>query len=191
MEQQEKISQNSNEKLFLKIIKEYENLIYYFYHKYKNYLPNYELEDLKAEMQLALYEAVQRYDNQANTKFITFAHIVIERRLQKLIRYSNVQKRKHKILDYYENPLYESYDANFWSQHPKSSEEIIEKKFKLEKIRELALNVLNSKEQLIFSYYLKSYKAREIANLLGWETKKVENSIYRIKKKIQKNYQDK
>jgi len=149
-----------------------------------------EYSDLYQEAMIAFNDAVDKFDEERNVKFKTFASLCIERSLQNVIMKAG--RNKNKILleslsldyTYHDNqlPLKELISDSV----SKDPLEDIERKEELNDLIESANQILSNKEKEVFSFMLKGYDYQKIAILLNKDAKQIDNAIQRIKQKIKK-----
>ncbi len=133
---------------------------------------------------IGLYEATTLFKESCNTTFMTFAYLVIKRKMQ------NYYTKYYKISAYempYEEEIYvketaESYLPNYNSETP---ETIFFDKLQSEMILE-AFDMLRPQDKVIIKYKLQGYSYKEIARFCNISTKQVDNALQRIKKELVK-----
>ena len=149
---------------------------------------NYFLEggtqdDLMQEGLLGLWKAIKDYDETKNDSFMSFASMCIVSRITDILRTQTRQKNKTLneavslselgdscVKDYGNDPI-SDYIVRDGTE---SFYEIIEKMCTEEQIKVLKL-------------YLEGYTYAEIASMTGLSSKKVDNVLLAIKKKIKQN----
>ena len=147
-----------------------------------------EKSDLVQEGMIGLNHAIERYHEQKDVLFYTYAKKCIERKMISVVISSN--RNKNKILN--ESISYDD-DENLLlrfikSETPSPEEEIIniEKEDLLQKIKE----VLTDLEEKVFSLLISGFKYKEIAEMLDKDGKSIDNTIQRIKVKIKNILRD-
>ena len=167
------------------IIKKYEPLINKIAIKMLPYCKNNGLEksDLVQEGMIGLNHAIERYHEQKDVLFYTYAKKCIERKIISVVIASN--RNKNKILN--ESISYDDEENSLLrfikSQMPSPEEEILNIELEedlLQKIKE----VLTDLEEQVFSLLISGFKYKEIAEILDKEQKSIDNAIQRIKVKI-------
>lgn len=167
------------------IIKKYEPLINKIATKMIPYCKNNGLEksDLIQEGMIGLNHAIEKYHEQKDVLFYTYAKKCIERKIISVVLGSN--RNKNKILN--ESISYDD-DENSLLKIIKSEalspeEELINIELEedlLKKIKE----VLTDFEDQVFSLLICGFKYKEIAEILDKDDKSIDNAIQRIKNKI-------
>lgn len=149
-----------------------------------------DLEDLVQEGMIGLYKAIKGYSGHKETTFKTFAIICIKHQIQTAIKRANTNKNK---------PL--SSAISFQSfQDGKSSgnidflpielvsdttpaEKVIDKE-NYQNLKQTIKSCLSEMEYKVLQLYLKGYSYKEISNVLGINSKSIDNSLTRIKTKL-------
>ena len=167
------------------IIKKYEPLITKIATKMLAYCKNNGLDksDLIQEGMIGLNHAIDRYQEQENVLFYTYAKKCIERKIISVVISSN--RNKNKILN--ESISYDD-DENLLlkfikSNTPSPEEEILN----LELQEDLLIKIkekLTDLEEQVFSLFISGFKYKEIAEILDKDEKSIDNAIQRIKVKI-------
>ncbi|MBR6690515.1 MAG: sigma-70 family RNA polymerase sigma factor [Bacilli bacterium] len=167
------------------IIKKYEPLINKIATKMLPYCKNNGLEksDLVQEGMIGLNHAIERYHEQKDVLFYTYAKKCIERKIISVVVASN--RNKNKILN--ESISYDD-DENLLlrfikSETPSPEEEMLNIELEedlLQKIKEK----LTDLEEQVFNLLISGFKYKEIAEILDKDGKSIDNAIQRIKVKI-------
>lgn len=181
------LAQQGNKECMENLIKKYQKLVY---QNGKNFfLKDGSLDDIFQEGFIGLVKAIKSYDNTKNTTFSTFANLCIRRNIISAIKYANSEKFKVLNLAVYSNGhvesdwnmedvFYQSY-STYLNFEPEESLMIIEQ------LEFLNYNLkLSDFEKKVFKYLLNQYTYIEISKLLNENTKKIDNTIQRVKKKI-------
>lgn len=142
--------------------------------------------DLIQEGYIGLSQAVRDFQHTKNVKFITFAHLCIEREMQTAITSGN--RKKHSMLNEsisLDKEIFEDTSLiNFVSSKAKTPEEVV---LGFEQ-NQLDLEVINANlttlELEVCLWKLKGYDYVEIAKKLNRSAKSVDNALQRIKKKL-------
>ena len=148
----------------------------------------FDLNDLIQEGMIGFSTAINTFHESKDATFFTYAKTCIERRLYSLIKSAN--RFKHQILN-------ESYSVEDLANDNKSLENLLEdstsnpenKLIDNENAKELIRNIqtqLTSLESAVFELKISGFTYREIAEILGKESKSIDNAISRIKAKVQK-----
>ena len=162
--------------------------------KYFSQIQNkgYELNDLIQEGMIGLTNAIKDYDNQNETKFITFANICIERRIINFIR--EINRQKHQALNSsisIDNTSISGMSLldvlNDDTFNPESSFMFIQEQNDL---KERMKKNLTDFEKEVFDLRFEGFTYQEIAILLNKSIKSIDGTITRIKQKITNNKKD-
>ncbi|MBN1622161.1 MAG: sigma-70 family RNA polymerase sigma factor [Endomicrobiales bacterium] len=141
-----------------KVISNYSNLVYNIARKYHNCFKNYEVEELAAEGNRGVLEAVEHYDSSMSTKFTTYAWFWIIKNMQEYISsgmaligmprkiFSNLKKVVKSI----ENEIKKG-------KTPSLTEISKKLDLDLEKVRDLLYNKKNLTKPLSLDKYLDKY----------------------------------
>lgn len=143
-------------------------------------------DDVIQEAMIGLLKAINGYDETKTASFTTFAILCIKRQIISAIKSSNAGK--NKILNMAiltpesednSNITYSTKSFNFYNP-----EEILMSKEKFKELNKYLKTNLSKMENEIFEYMLAEMKYKEIAEKTGRDPKSVDNSIQRIKKKL-------
>lgn len=174
------------------IIKKYEPLINKIATKMLPYCKNNGLEknDLIQEGMIGLNHAIDRYQEQENILFYTYAKTCIERKILSVVIGSN--RNKNKILN--ESISYDDEEhllLNFIKDSNPNPEEAVldieKEEILISKIKE----ILTDLEGQVFELLISGFKYKEIAEILDKDQKSIDNAIQRLKNKIKKVVSDK
>ena len=138
-----------------------------------------EFEDLCQEGRIALYKAVCNY-NEDKSSFTTFARVCIKNAMTSFIRTYSVENKAligNISLD----------DAEAENITPILDSTPEETLIATEFINELenAINtILSESERLVIKYKLSGIGSTEISVIVGKDTKSVENTLFRARKKL-------
>lgn len=159
------------------IILAYNRLLISIVRKY--FLIGGNQEDLISEGMLGLFKAVNSFDSSKNDNFSAYATILIKREVSSFIKcfYS----KKQQVLN--TSILIDDDDKLGEENNCPECDIICEETFN-ELIKEITDN-LSSFEQVVFDYYLKGYKYKDIAKLTCKTDKCIDNALSRIKKKLE------
>ncbi len=142
-----------------------------------------ELSDLVQEGMIGLNHAIERYKEQGDILFYTYAKVCIKRKMLSVAACSN--RAKNKILN--ESVSYDDDETNLikvLKDNNPSPEEAI---FDLEYEKDLIVNVkqkLTDFENQVFDLVVSGFEHQEIADLLDKDKKSIDNAVQRIKAKI-------
>lgn len=156
------------------------------------YILGGDTEDVIQEGMIGLHKAIRDYSKDKNAKFFTFAKMCIERQVATAIKTANRQKHR---------PLNESFslDKNVFDEEDDftyldtiddrsvvSPENlIIDNENKLSLERAIA-DKLSPLENRVLALYLKGKSYKEIAKITDRADKSIDNTLQRIKKKVEK-----
>lgn len=151
-------------------------------------LKGYDLNDLIQEGMIGLANAIDRFKDEKDVQFYTFANLCIDRQLTTFLR--NIGRDKHKSLNEsisYDNTNSVGRPLNevLLDDKNKDPEELY---LRLESEKDLLSkieNVLSKKEKEVFELRVQGFSYKEIARLLNVSEKTVDNTLTRIKSKIQ------
>lgn len=167
---------------FRKILKAFEPLIGSIIKKYDIRIIDYDEDDLRQEVSIALFKAVRTYDCTNNgVTFGLYAKICINNRI-----ISHLRKIRNEIIP---STIQDLNDINcnieYFSTDYSQENEIINKESYKTLLRLIDDN-LTPCEKSVFKLYVLDKSYHEIAAVLGYPQKSVDNAIYRIKNKIKK-----
>lgn len=169
------------------IIKKYEPLIVKIATKMLPYCQNNGLDksDLIQEGMIGLNHAIDRYKEQEDTLFYTYAKTCIERKIISVVIGAN--RNKNKILN--ESVSYDD-EENLLLRFIKDSNPNPEEAIINIEVEENLLNkikeILTELEEQVFSLLISGFRYKEIAEILDKDQKSIDNAIQRIKTKIKK-----
>lgn len=179
------------EKLVEKIqkndLKSYNSLLERFKPMIYSFLKNYHLEegayrlmrdDLFQEGSLALLEAARTYQKDKGAHFSTFAYVVIRRRIMRSL-YKEYRKYKNEYfsidaieqIDHYSYLGYVAEEDNGY---------VVDKIASINKYR----TSLNSEDNAIISLRVQNKSYKEIAQILGISTKRIDNRLQKFKREF-------
>ena len=185
------VSEN-NEEASDVIFKKYSNLIDY---KARQYLPMVEgkgldYNDLYQEGMIGLSTAMNKYKENENIRFSTFAIICVERQICSAIR--KATRKKHTLLN-------ESYSLDFSIDDMEGgttqlgdiiaseNEDLLDQVVNMERQEEF-VNKLNDTlteyEKMVYELKMSGFSYDEMALMLGKSYKSVESAVFRIRTKI-------
>ena len=159
--------------------------------KYFSQIQNkgYELNDLIQEGMIGLSNAIKDFDQDEETKFLTFANVCIERSIIDFIR--EINRQKHQALNSSISidqttpsgrTLLDILDDN--SNNPEKSFIFLEEQ---QELKEKSKEKLTDFERQVFDLRFEGFSYQEIAILLNRSTKSIDRTISRIKQKIINN----
>lgn len=162
----------------------------------KNKLKNYSFDvnaydDMVQRGRIAVFKAIQKYDcnHKAKAKFATFVSTCLDNEFKSAITKINKQNGDYivsSILDLSDNDKSPYvFDARY------NPEEIAINKEAEQEIKTVAIEILSSIEQKVYSLKNIGYKNGDISKELKISTKSVENALTRIKQKFSKKLKTK
>ena len=178
----------NNEDAINLIVNKYKNCILMIL---KEYLKEYniigvEVADLYQEGLIGLMHAIHSYNPTRDVLFYTYANACIRTSLISAIRQTFRQKNRILNYSYSLDKIFEDSGDNFYEILKDESYEPNKLLLSSEDENEL-INKLKSKlsksELAIFELRLKGLSNGEIASLIDKDTKYIENSLFRIKRK--------
>ena len=178
----------NNEDAINLIVNKYKNCILMIL---KEYLKEYniigvEVADLYQEGLIGLMHAIHSYNPTRDVLFYTYANACIRTSLMSAIRQTFRQKNRILNYSYSLDKIFEDSGDNFYEILKDESYEPNKLLLSSEDENEL-INKLKSKlsksELAIFELRLKGLSNGEIATLIEKDTKYIENSLFRIKRK--------
>ena len=178
----------NNEDAINLIVNKYKNCILMIL---KEYLKEYniigvEVADLYQEGLIGLMHAIHSYNPTRDVLFYTYANACIRTSLISAIRQTFRQKNRILNYSYSLDKIFEDSGDNFYGILKDESYEPNKLLLSSEDENEL-INKLKSKlsksELAIFELRLKGLSNGEIATLIDKDTKYIENSLFRIKRK--------
>lgn len=178
----------NNEDAMNLIVNKYKNCILMIL---KEYLKEYniigvEVADLYQEGLIGLMHAIHSYNPTRDVLFYTYANACIRTSLMSAIRQTFRQKNRILNYSYSLDKIFEDSGDNFYEILKDESYEPNKLLLSSEDENEL-INKLKSKlsksELAIFELRLKGLSNGEISSLIDKDTKYIENSLFRIKRK--------
>ncbi len=149
-----------------------------------------DLEDLVQEGMIGLYKAIKGYSGHKETTFKTFAIICIKHQIQTAIKRANTNK--NKLLS--SAISFQSFQDGKSSENidflpielvsdTTPAEKVIDKE-NYQNLKQTIKSCLSEMEYKVLQLYLKGYSYKEISNVLGINSKSIDNSLTRIKTKL-------
>lgn len=158
---------NHDEEALEIMFKKYENLIYSKILKYR--FPLNAIEDYLQEGRMALLKAIETYQESYEKTFTRYFELVLQNRFNTLYQEN---KKYYNSIVLVEN---DTLDINAKNNKNENKDMMID------------IDNLSDFEKTIFNlYYLNNCSIEDIAETIKMTPKQVYNSIYRVKKKIQK-----
>lgn len=157
--------------------------------KYFSQIQNkgYELNDLIQEGMIGLSNAIRDFNQDEETKFVTFASVCVERNIINFIR--EINRQKHQALNSYVSIHQESNSGRTLldilddksSTNPENSFILLEEQ---EELKEKVKENLTDFEKEVFDLRFEGFTYQEISILLNKSIKSIDGTISRIKQKI-------
>lgn len=171
------------------LIRRFEGLVYERTRPY--FLPGAEKDDLLQEGMLGFCEAIYAYDAEKCDSFSAFASICITREVLSAVKKYN--RQKHLMLNSsisLDAPVDDTEDASLMGliedeAAPDMEEHIIAKEEIRNWERTIHL-VLTPSEKEVLRYYMEGKRYQDIADAMNKTVKSVNNTMQRIRKKLQK-----
>lgn len=145
------------------------------------FLKGVDRDDIVQEGMIGLFNAIVTYKLDGGISFITYAHECIKNRILDCIRKGT--RLKNKVLSE-SVPISAMEDTDGGMMTP---EEIAIRTEETDTIKNVISTSLSECEQVIFDMYYKGASYLQIAQALGKNTKYVDNTLQRIRKKIKAN----
>ncbi len=144
-----------------------------------------DINDLVQEGMIGLNHAIDRYHEQGDTLFYTYAKKCIERKIISVVVGS--RRNKNKILN--ESVSYDD-DENslikiLKDSSPNPEEILLDMEYQEDFLAKIK-NKLTDFESQVFELLVSGFKYKEIAVLLEKDEKSIDNAIQRIKNKLKK-----
>ncbi len=179
----------SDEELFIRLHQGETEVIEHLMEKYKSlvkkqartmYLIGGDNDDLIQEGMIGLFKAVRSFEPSGDTSFSTFAELCITRQMYTAVQASN--RKKHAPLNAYV-PLDEKPELPAEG----NPEDFVIDQENLEQRYDQIDKRLSTMEKLVLGLYLEGRSYGQIAAIIGKNEKAVDNSIQRLKKKLDKD----
>ena len=145
----------------------------------------YELNDLVQEGLIGLHHAIEKYHEQSDVLFYTYALKCIKRKMISTV--VSASRNKNKILN--ESISYDDEDnmlIKIIKDNSPNPEEIVINSDKEEVLIQSIKKTLTDFEDEVFDLLITGLKYDEIAKILDKDKKSIDNTIQRIKSKIKK-----
>ena len=176
----------------VKIVQKYSPYVSFLSRKY--FVKDGTPDDLFEEGVIGILQACKNYKGESlfDEKFGTFVKICIKRQILDAIKKSNTQKNKilndsisYSNLEYEDEgkPIIETLSDRNLSTDPL---DLFIDREKFEEKLKICEEELNEFEKEVLKFYLEGDKQSEIAKLLDKETKQIDNTLQRIKSKLNK-----
>ncbi|MBQ9747680.1 MAG: sigma-70 family RNA polymerase sigma factor [Clostridia bacterium] len=136
-----------------------------------------DIDDLRQEAAIALYNAVFSYSPERNVTFGRYAKVCIQNRIISYIRYfhESFEMASPEELDLYMDEI-----------DPGTPEQLIIDKESLCNLNRKIEGSLTDFEKSVFALYVGNMSYADMAKALSKPTKSIDNAIHRIKAKLRK-----
>ncbi|MCW6666126.1 sigma-70 family RNA polymerase sigma factor [Aerococcaceae bacterium NML190938] len=178
--------------LFIELYRRFKPLIYSGIKLYK--IPLFTPADYCQEGRIALYHAVQRYDENRNAHFARFVQLVYKSHMYNIFRYETAKKRggregKHSF-EYriYERPLYE--EGSVLEVKEQTLFFQPEDRVMVREQTHSYFTRLSKLERKVFVHFLQGMDMEEIAESLQIPATKVGSAYDRCRQKLRKMLRD-
>ena len=146
------------------------------------YLKGVDRDDIVQEGMIGLLKAITTYNLQSGGSFSTYAHECIKNRLLDYVR--NGTRLKNKALSD-SVPISSVEEADSCSLTP---EEIAINTEEIEKLKSIIVTSLSDDEQKILNMFYDGKSYLEIAQVIGKNTKYVDNTLQKIRRTIRTQF---
>lgn len=149
-------------------------------------------EDLIQEGMIGLYKAIGNYSPERAASFSTYAFICIRGQIQDAIKSANRKKHKYlnEYISLYSSVCGENDDSGEFIEILKSSELNPEQKVlqeeKSKAFYQMLTKSFSGQELEVLKFFLKGASYESIAKSVGITTKKVDNTLAKIRRELNK-----
>lgn len=183
-------SQEKNEYAQEILREKYEPMIKMLSSKYYKYIKNtLDYDDILQESFLSFEEAVENYNEQRNSSFLTYFTACLNNQLLSLVRQQSSQKRQILInqisLDTKQDE--DNNLLNYIEDNTNNPERIIIEEENIEDIIKKIKKVLSPLEECVVILKIQNFTYEEISSILDKDLKSINNTMQRIRKKIIQN----
>lgn len=173
-------SKKGNQEAMKYLIQKYDHIVSYKARKYSHQLN--DLDDFIQEGLIALYEAVNNFNEEKETSFSTFIEICIDRKLTSYIRRQTTGKAK--LLND-ATSIHQSSLINLLISSPTTLPEVLLlQKAKSFALQRCILQSLTFQEKEVIQAYLEEKTLSDISRKLNIPYKSVDNAMQRSIKKL-------
>ena len=157
---------------------------------FKKYCKNtgLDISDLTQEGMIGLNSAINRYKENKDVLFYTYAKTCIERRIISSVIAAN--RQKHKVLNdsiSFEIDLDNNINlGSFFGDTEYNPENIVISREENDELLNKIENVLTNVELQVLQLKLDGFEYKEIASIIDKDVKAVDNAVQRIRQKIKK-----
>ncbi len=164
------------------VLKEYKPLVVLIARRY--FLAGAEIEDLIQEGMIGLYKAIQSYDENNDASFKTFAVLCITRQILTAIKQSH--SNKNKVLNELTIAGEDGVECMnlVVSLEPNPEDKFISQQNMLYINKQIEQNLSQFEKQVLYNY-IDGLKYDQIAEKLNVKRKMVDNTLVKIRKKLE------
>ncbi len=153
------------------------------------FLVGSDFDDILQEGMIGLYKAIQTYDESKNDNFARFASLCIHHQIQSAIKIAN-SKKNIPLNEYYSISIDGEVESD--SDKPQIilvTKDRVAEKISLAKEQNSTIiakikELLNEQQFKVLLLYLNGYSYNEIASIIDEKSKKIDNIIQSIKRKL-------
>lgn len=189
----------SDEELIERLRRGEEEIMDYLMEKYKNlvrgkakalFLIGGDSDDLIQEGMIGLFKAVRDFRPDRDSSFYHFAQLCIARQMYTAVEAS--KRKKHAPLNSYISLYGDDSDGiqmieMLGGMDESNPESLMINRESLTDFQRKVRTTLSPMEQEVLNYCLQGLQYTQIAEIMGRETKAIDNAIQRIKKKLGKS----
>lgn len=148
-----------------------------------------DLQEVYSEAYIAFTDALNNYDKNNNSSLSTFISLCVDRRVSQLmIKYN---RNKYKVLNETYSLDYE-YDedgdrltlVDFLKDDKHEPLKFLAEKEQYKDLKKRIVDILTPKEYEVFMLLSRNFNIKEIGSIVGFDYKKTDNAIQRIKIKV-------
>jgi RNA polymerase sporulation-specific sigma factor len=172
-----------------KVLVRYRNFVRLKSNSY--FLAGGDRDDLIQEGYIGLYKAIRDYEYGRNTSFRSFAELCVTRQIITAIKTASRQKHMplNTYLSFSHSPSSSDYESRTLAdiipsgRHSDPVQQVISSE-EVSSLTDCLLRFLSPLESLVLKYYLEGNSYEAIAELIGHDTKTVDNALQRVKRKV-------
>jgi RNA polymerase sporulation-specific sigma factor len=184
-----RLSKNGNAQATKRLIVKYQHFVKMKAHSY--FLAGGDTEDLVQEGLIGLFKAIRDYRHDRAASFRSFAELCVTRQIITAIK--TASRQKHTPLNTYisfsHSPSRSDYEDRTLAELIPSGrtsdpvQQVISSE-ELQSLTSCLQRLLSALEAKVLRYYLEGLSYEAIAELIGHDTKTVDNALQRIKRKV-------
>lgn len=181
------LAQNGDNDSEIELFSRYKNVLRKIARSY--FLIGGDIEDLTQEGMIGLYKAIKGYSSSKGVSFSAFANLCIKRQMQTAVKRASSQKslilsQAFPITGNLEQDDETDDEVLIPSNKQNPEEEIISKET-IKEMKSLIKEKLSKMELDVLTKYLDGKSYKEISQETGLNFKSIDNSLTRIKKKLE------